>query len=454
MRQFSVSTGAALISIYSTAAFAAPAIPDITNFYSYTVPTGTDKDAYGFGVNDLGAIVGEVVDTASGQNGFYFYRGVASEFKYPNAQITVPTTVNDSNVICGTEYQPTGGWSGFCWDSTSGFAAFKVPISGNVSASYTAFNSINSHGAIVGAFQIPGSSNYHGLYTTDRVHYAQLDFPGASNTIASGINDSTQIVGYYQTGNGPHRGFAFAAGQYTDIAIQGCANTIPAGVNNQNDIVGICQAADGTSTSFLRDSAGNIKFFNATGFSSNTSAQSVALNTPRIVGYATQSNNAIGGWVTGALPWPADNSQTPPSVFGTFDWDRPIPDGRKGPDGVPLGDFYQVRLFLQPNGVAAFFIYWEEREDRGEPYTCIIKHLYYYPNGSFNVRFDQLLFTVAGRFSLSDNCNPALDLTVPAHGTFDFAWEEGIALDGTTYLWAPTTGIGHPMNNMLMVKKH
>jgi hypothetical protein len=450
VRRLVVSIGAALIFIYSEAGLAAT--PDITHFYAFGVPIKIDKDVYGYGVNDLGAVVGKVADTKGGQNSFYLYRGVASEFQFPNAQVTVANTINNSNEICGT-YQTTSGWNGFCWNSSSGYVSYQVPISANVTANYTAFNSINNHGVIVGTFQIPGSQNYHGLYTTDKINYTRIDFPGASNTFVSGINDSDQVVGYYQDGNGLSRGFEFVAGRYTDVAVPGCSSTIPTGINNQNYMVGICQSAKNTSTSFVRDGAGNVKLFNAAGFKSNTLAQSLALNTPQIVGFATQADNLTGGWVTGSPPWPANNSQIPQSLFGMYFWGRPDLTGQFGPDGVPLGQIRDVELLLRSDGTVVFLVYLEIREDLGRSFTCITKSYSYYPTGSFNVQFYQLHFTVQGTYTLNNNCNTAMNTTTPTRGTFDFTWEEGIAIGGKTYLWAPMTGLGALENNILMVKQ-
>jgi len=89
--------------------------------------------------------------------------------------------------------------------------------------------------------------------------FSNVDYPGASWTVASGINDSGQIVGYYNDASGVRHGFLFSAGTYTTIDCTSpyTSESIAAGVNSSGQIVGFCSAPGGvngvygTTRSFL-----------------------------------------------------------------------------------------------------------------------------------------------------------------------------------------------------------
>jgi centrosomal CEP192-like protein/ASPM-SPD-2-Hydin domain-containing protein len=79
--------------------------------------------------------------------------------------------------------------------------------------------------------------------------FIDVNFPGASWTVASAINDSGQIVGYYSDGSGVRHGFLLNAGAYTTIdcpspyTAQSAAN----GINSSGQIVGDCAAPGGVN---------------------------------------------------------------------------------------------------------------------------------------------------------------------------------------------------------------
>src|SRR5207244_6442987 len=71
----------------------------------------------------------------------------------------------------------------------------------------------------------------HGSDTT-------LDVPGSTSTVASGINDSGQIVGYYEDAGGTWHGFLLDQGSYTTLDVPGSERTYATGINASGQIVG------------------------------------------------------------------------------------------------------------------------------------------------------------------------------------------------------------------------
>jgi uncharacterized membrane protein len=83
------------------------------------------------------------------------------------------------------------------------FQSFDFP-----GATSTGATGINDSGQIVGDYFLP-STGVHG-FLKDGANFVSIDYPGALNTLVSGINDSGQIVGGYQTMLGSGHGFLSA----------------------------------------------------------------------------------------------------------------------------------------------------------------------------------------------------------------------------------------------------
>ena len=65
-----------------------------------------------------------------------------------------------------------------------------------------------------------------------------IDYPGASATLAFGINDDGDVVGHYRDGQQLWRGFLLRAGEFTTIEYPGAAQTTLFRVNSGGDIAG------------------------------------------------------------------------------------------------------------------------------------------------------------------------------------------------------------------------
>lgn len=83
------------------------------------------------------------------------------------------------------------------------------------------------------------SANSAGL-STDRITFKNIDVPGATATIPSGINNSGAIVGLFLDSNGAFHGYlADKEGTFlNEIHFPGAVQTEPFGINEKGDIVG------------------------------------------------------------------------------------------------------------------------------------------------------------------------------------------------------------------------
>jgi PEP-CTERM motif len=90
------------------------------------------------------------------------------------------------------------------------------------------------------------------------------------DTVATGINDSGQVVGYYSnTTSGGYVGFSLSGGAYSDVVVSGSATTVASGVNNAGLITG-------TST----DGSGGSHGFTWSGYSASGGALTGGTQTP------------------------------------------------------------------------------------------------------------------------------------------------------------------------------
>lgn len=91
--------------------------------------------------------------------------------------------------------------------------------------------------------------------------YAPVDVPGAAATVARGINNSGEVVGFYQTTSCSNYdlnvpdcstlGFKLVNNTYTTVMVQNSTSTAVNGVNDLGDMVGFYTNADGSRHGFI-----------------------------------------------------------------------------------------------------------------------------------------------------------------------------------------------------------
>lgn len=111
---------------------------------------------------------------------------------------------------------------------------------------------INNLGQIVGYYD-DGHGNH--AFVESQGRFATFDLPVAvGGTFALGINDAAQIVGYFPSSNGP-TGFVYDQGTYRTFGMSGARLTEAYGINNQGDVVGYYDDGS-TAHGFLYDRNG------------------------------------------------------------------------------------------------------------------------------------------------------------------------------------------------------
>jgi uncharacterized membrane protein len=114
-------------------------------------------------------------------------------------------------------------------------------------ATKTVAAGINASGQIVGTFA--DATGSYG-YLLSRGKFTGFDVPGATQTLANGINAAGQIVGSFDG-----KGFLLSRGMFTTLNIPGATYVFPTGVNGSGQVVGYYDRGPG-DTGFLLDRRG------------------------------------------------------------------------------------------------------------------------------------------------------------------------------------------------------
>src|SRR5947199_74448 len=126
----------------------------------------------------------------------------------------------------------------------STFTTIDIPVPG---ATGTVAVGINNRGQIVGSYST--TSGFHS-FLLDHGTFTTIDVPGAG--YASGINDRGQIVGVYHI----YSSFLLDHGTFTTIDVPGASFTEASGINNRGQIVGdyfVGTPINGTRRGFVLD---------------------------------------------------------------------------------------------------------------------------------------------------------------------------------------------------------
>jgi probable HAF family extracellular repeat protein len=176
-----------------------------------------------YGINDAGQIVGNAYGKGW-DSGFVYSNGSMTAVGSPGAYRSVATAINSSGQVVGYNVSSTSLRSAFLYSNS-----VLIPLTdGSESAAFA----INSAGNVVGLMH-----NHAFLY--DGHGYTDLGTFGGIYSVASGINNRGQVVGY-NFANGLGHASLYSYGKTTDLgSLQGhFGSSWALAINNVGQVVG------------------------------------------------------------------------------------------------------------------------------------------------------------------------------------------------------------------------
>jgi hypothetical protein len=209
------------------------------------------------GLNNRGVTVGFFSNTNMGVGmdanfGWVNVNGHFRQADFPTGDSASPVTdqllgVNDNDIAVGFWVDGQGNNHGYEYNINTGrFSSVVDPQNQGASLQATA---INDRGDIAGNIGSDGFLLRHG-------HLTELAVPGASATMALGVNNFEEVVGTYMVGSGSSaqmHGFTWQPGRgFTSIDDpHGVGTTTINGVNDFGQLVGFYVDANGNTDGFL-----------------------------------------------------------------------------------------------------------------------------------------------------------------------------------------------------------
>ena len=195
------------------------------------------------GINNSGQMVGGWTDANGVRHGFLL-SGTFSTIDFPgNPELTDLAKINDRGEIIGTtsprfpemfDFHPFILSRGSFITVDSILPNLPVPGVGQK----------NNWGEMVGSYR-DTNGEFVGFVIRDG-QFETIRFPGASRTEAQGINNLGQVIGSYVDipltfplpEEPQDRGFLLSEGKFITIEFPGARNTVPRGINDWSEIVG------------------------------------------------------------------------------------------------------------------------------------------------------------------------------------------------------------------------
>jgi YVTN family beta-propeller protein len=235
-------------------------------FTSFEDSAAAPLETAALGINSGNFISGFFDDPAGNEHGFVRAPNAQFQnFDFPIADFTDAYKINDSGTLVG-QYATNFPNHGFVFSGATGlsgppspcqFLSFDYPDSQNTGA-----RGINNAGQITGLFRVRGNPRRHGFLATAGMSlgengnqsnecqeiaefstrhgasFVSFEFPNSTNTQATAITPSGEIVGRYNSADGQQHGFILRDGVFSSVDVPGATSTDAAWVNANGAIVG------------------------------------------------------------------------------------------------------------------------------------------------------------------------------------------------------------------------
>jgi len=208
---------------------------------TFNGPGGSTYNEF-LGINDQNEIVGY-----AGLVGSYkFHAGKSYEVgRYPGSVDTVLTSLNNGHAVAGWYEDTKGNIFGFSeWEGI--WTKYQDP---HTAGDATRFLGINDSGEIVGYYENrQGIDHAFAVLATGKFRPI---LPRGTSPAATAVNDRGQIVGWETVASGATEGWLLDGKRFTKVAYPGAVSTRPSGINESGEIVGSYKDAAGNTHGFI-----------------------------------------------------------------------------------------------------------------------------------------------------------------------------------------------------------
>lgn len=224
-----------------------------------------------------------------GPSGFTLKGGTYQLVSLPNSLNNAPRAINTAGNMVGTYTDASNVTHGFL--DVAGVVTNIDYIFAQTGGT-TPYDT-NDGGEIVGYYIVPDFNNYYGLSTTDGVTFTEINFPGAVDTQALGVNSAGQIVGQWYDGTSFH-GFLLSGSSYTSFDFPLATGTAAASINDYGEIAGSFTDASNVTHGFILSKGA----YNQVDIAGAADTYLIRIkNNGRIVGYYLDTNGEDHGFI-------------------------------------------------------------------------------------------------------------------------------------------------------------
>jgi uncharacterized membrane protein len=210
-----------------------------------SAPAGSPVPDVAIGINDAGTIVGGAINASGNEVGFRLSGGTYTYFAYPGAAGTEARGIGTAGLITGFSGDAAGNLLPIIYDPAAN-AFTSIPVPGILARPGNFAQGINAAGQVVGGAFISGVG-YSGFLRQSNGTVTTFQINGR-DTRARGINDAGVIVGWY---NGTDAFVEFSPGSFSFFDFPGATVTIAEGINDLGELSGVWNDAAGNTHSFV-----------------------------------------------------------------------------------------------------------------------------------------------------------------------------------------------------------